>query len=1010
MKYITLVLMLNAAACGATLSPPQGHLLGGEISNLTWGRSDAGNYATGMRTLENALVIDIGTATRRPGSVYVATAPGAARLEPFVYSESDIYVMEFTDELLRFYRSNGIVLDGASPYTLTTPWAQADVNDLSLYQKGDVLYVAHEDYSPRKITRADHTDWTLEDCNDLILNGPFRDENEDTSVSIDPPSAPTDLTSGETFDANDTYSTYVAGEAFDDDLGSNDGWIGDETEDTWISCQFAVAQTITRVKIYPCVNTANYDRNPKYCKIEASNDGSAWTKLGVERWYGRCQAYNGDEIEFPDIRTLTDYGQVWLDNETAYTYYRIWIDENWGSASYTGILEIEMTETDSGSFTANDDLFDAEHVGSVWRLRHKVANTAYATIDHETWDEALPIYGDFDFYADNSGNLVGTINIERSEDYGATWSTFRSWVMDSSIDGITTKSYTEEELGIQYRVSVTDRSSGNIRYGLSAANGTKTGIIQITGYIDANEVTATILEPLGDTTATYLWSEGAWSDYRSYPAAVAGHAGRLVFARDLTVWWSGVPDLENFAPGETDDSAFTFTLAQSRQSPIQWLVGDKGQSLLCGSLGRIIELRPTDELTGFTASNYPKVSSSTAVGSSSVKPVIADNAVLYVSGDGTRLHELLYDDNQGSVLAPDITAYASHIFGDGATQLALQKSPYPYIWATRDDGQIATCYYNRPYGIVSWSRQVTDGKYTSVAVVPSAGAWDQVWTVVRRVIDSNAVYYVEYFKDLHVESEIQDGYYLDSALSSDLGAAVTIAGITKANPGVVTVSSWNTNITDGAQIWIEDVTGMTEINDRAYTIDDANESGLTFSLDGVVSGSNWNTSSYTSYSSGGTATVVEDTYGGASHLEAETACALADGLYYDDVDVDSGAFTLSDYANTVVVGLAYTSTIEPVEFNVYAQGVNTAPLNKRLVGLYADFYRSYGGRYGLDADHLTRIPEAPSLTRSAVPNLTTGGVVLDPVGGTIREARYRIVQDEAYPFTIRALIPQWETR
>jgi len=74
----------------------------------------------------------------------------------------------------------------------------------------------------------------------------------------------------------------------------------------------------------------------------------------------------------------------------------------------------------------------------------------------------------------------------------------------------------------------------------------------------------------------------------------------------------------------------------------------------------------------------------------------------------------------------------------------------------------------------------------------------------------------------------------------------TISAITKANPAVVTASSHG--YTNGNHVWINNVVGMTEVNGRRYTV--ANKTTNTFELSGVDS------SSYTTYSSGGVAQKV----------------------------------------------------------------------------------------------------------------------------------------------------------
>lgn len=74
-----------------------------------------------------------------------------------------------------------------------------------------------------------------------------------------------------------------------------------------------------------------------------------------------------------------------------------------------------------------------------------------------------------------------------------------------------------------------------------------------------------------------------------------------------------------------------------------------------------------------------------------------------------------------------------------------------------------------------------------------------------------------------------------------------IYGVTKASPAVVTIGG-DIGFVDGDIITISDVGGMTEINNREFTI--ANKSGNEFELSGVDS------STYTTYTSGGTAALT----------------------------------------------------------------------------------------------------------------------------------------------------------
>lgn len=1007
------VFLALCASCvvGQTIQHIESSFIGGEISPLIVSRPDSPRYNTGCREIENAMVLDVGIVARRPGTIYVAAAPGPARLEPFVYDDNDVYIMEFSDKLLRFYREvsgvPGIVVDANDdPYTVATPWDGNDVFRLNIYQKGDILYVAHRDYSPRKISRFGHTSWTIEDCNTLIVDGPFKDENTDTAITIDPPEAAANVTTGESFDANDVFFTYAADLAFNANFATNFGWVSDEIEDTWIRCTFSVAKTITRVKIWPCVNSAESDRCVRHCKIEGSNDGTSWTKIGVDKWYGRCQGYNGNEIEIARIANYTDFADVRLDNSTAYTQYRIWCYDNWGDEDYVGILETEMMEADSGTFIANSSIWNSKHVGSLWKLRHpRSASEINGSFGLASFSNSIPVKGSWD--VSTTGTWSGTLVLQRSYDYGSSWETMRTWEDAGSIEatGI------EEELNVWYRINMTAYTSGTCNYSLSVRDGTQSGIIRITGYTDPNEVTAEILTELGARDATYRWSEGAWSEDEGYPEAVAGHQARLIYAKDLTLWWSASYKFETFESGssENDDDSFSWTISQARQNPIWWLVGDKGQSMVAGTMGRVLEIQPFDETVGFTPTNPPKVQNSVSVGSSRAQPALAEELLLYASPSGKRMHELMYNSSNGAVSAPDLTLLASHILGTGVRQLAWQSQPYPYLWAVRDDGEMSCLYYSRPYEIASWCREVTDGSFTSVAVAPRSEDVDRVWCVVNRTIDSNSVYYVECFDDIDFDAAIEDAYYVDCGLTWSGGDPAVITAITKASPTAVTLSSWPSGLSDGDQVKIESVVGMTEINDRIFTADDCNSTAMTLTLDNEEGTSNWSSAGYSNYTSSGTLTVVEDTFGGLSHLEGETVSYLGDGLYDSEngtAVVSGGSIQLAEYVNHLSVGLPYTTTITPVSPEIVGSGSSTTPFLKTEQGVYVNVYNTAGGQYGIVGGRLANIRYPSYITPG---QLFSGAPdILRRQAGPRGEIGYTFQQAEPYPFILKTVVTLYE--
>jgi hypothetical protein len=103
--------------------------------------------------------------------------------------------------------------------------------------------------------------------------------------------------------------------------------------------------------------------------------------------------------------------------------------------------------------------------------------------------------------------------------------------------------------------------------------------------------------------------------------------------------------------------------------------------------------------------------------------------------------------------------------------------------------------------------------------------------------------YILEFGNLYIRFYKDNGAILESSK--------TITGITKANPGVVTSSSHG--FSNGDTVVISGVVGMTQVNGKRFKV--ANVATNTFELQDI-DGNNVNTSSYTTYTSGGVANRV----------------------------------------------------------------------------------------------------------------------------------------------------------
>ena len=136
---------------------------GGEISPELYGRSDLQKYAVALRRCENFIPTPTGALVNRPGTQFVREVKDstkATRLVPFIYSQTQSYVLEFGDLYIRFHTNGGTVVSG-TPVEVVTPYVEADLFDLKFAQSGDVLTITHPSYQPRTLTRSSHTSWAL---------------------------------------------------------------------------------------------------------------------------------------------------------------------------------------------------------------------------------------------------------------------------------------------------------------------------------------------------------------------------------------------------------------------------------------------------------------------------------------------------------------------------------------------------------------------------------------------------------------------------------------------------------------------------------------------------------------------------------------------------------------------------------------------------------------------------------------------------------------------------------
>lgn len=158
----------------------------GEITPLTHARRDLKLYTSAAAKLLNWLVLKYGGVRRRPGTRYTGQAKyhdKRARFMEYVFSTGQSFVLEWGDGYVRFWTLDGQISVGDTPYEISTPYTEDEVDDLQFAVANDVIYLAHNNHAPQKLKRNSNTNWTIGAVD--FKDGPYTPIN-DTAYTCTP--------------------------------------------------------------------------------------------------------------------------------------------------------------------------------------------------------------------------------------------------------------------------------------------------------------------------------------------------------------------------------------------------------------------------------------------------------------------------------------------------------------------------------------------------------------------------------------------------------------------------------------------------------------------------------------------------------------------------------------------------------------------------------------------------------------------------------------------------------
>lgn len=851
---------------------------GGEFSPLAQGMVSGERYRKGLNTCLNYVPTLQGSLVRRPGTKFVATTAQSSALSPvlipFVFSQTQSFMLEFGGQYIKFYAQNGVYAPpiqmyhvagnttdgwhffygtrpagqpkngevitastlsiGETIFTVPSPYAAQDVGNLKYAQNADTLYLTHAKYPTFKLQRFGQFDWRMgqvyfQDGPYLAFNS-YSQTGDSTAITLQP-----------TFNIG---SSAVAGAA-----GS----------------------------------TFSLQTEPHSVIVSISNlNGLA----NISTMFPHGLA-NGQKIVIQNCSgVLTNYQQIQtydlITNPTAPIYYAINVT---GQYNFTvpGLSGSSVVFVGSG-FNDGGDIYPAlwlsnADIGRVVGLQQGTVSNA-----------GQRVFGYINGYLGNAANV--------------------SFYLDQSNALFNTSAVEFWQLG-SYGGFI---NNGGSLPKIAPFNGTSSG-----GSLGSSSF---------PSTNCFHQDRLCFAGSPNFPQQIDGSTiGNFEnFAPSVATGSTALQVQAN--------NAFQFTLNSTDENKLQWLKSTS-QGLLSASFSSEWVVTPSAQASALSATNV-NAQQTSFFGAADIDAVMAGNAVLYVQRALRKVREMNYFFQVGTYRSSDMTVLAEHVTLPNLTKLVVQKETQPLVWGLTSSGQLVSMTYNRDDVTVEagWSRHQLGGRsdsagsppiVTSMAAIPDpTNTYDQLWLVTQRFLANSTVNYcVEYMTNFFNDSMPQY-----QASQGDCGATYDapfqISSIT--NSGIYTIINFPLYVPwqqapppTSLEVKFDNVIGVNsqviDVNGNVSAVNALNGlKFLAFSTSATaiylqdLSGNNLSLQNLTPYVGSGVFRQCTTTATGAWWLSGETVNVLADGANTTPVVVGSGGTVALPFPTGVAqVGYAFNS-------------------------------------------------------------------------------------------------------
>ena len=389
------------------------------------------------------------------------------------------------------------------------------------------------------------------------------------------------------------------------------------------------------------------------------------------------------------------------------------------------------------------------------------------------------------------------------------------------------------------------------------------------------------------------WRLGAWTASVGYPSAVVYHDGRQIFAGGNHVLLarrvdgSAQPGFTRYTPGAAGP-ADAWTHDTAVRGRIRHLVS-AGQLLALstnqvramsgdGKSQPILATAFADSLAALTGVSFPR-------------PLSLGAQVITVSRDAKRLIALEYSDFEGSYDETNLSLLVEHLTQQGLVDTSFTTTPWPEIYAVREDGSMLVMLYLPEENVQGWSRFEHANALPIEAIATRVGPdGDELWMVVGHQVGGETRRYIERLETpQRGDAEWIHNYYVD--------AGVSAYGTRNADITLAARFGSNVLVTSNPGVWVAGDVGRQIVSLFRTATDQFG-----------IAGSALARATITAVESSGSWYLTQTEVAGLAHLEGETVAVYGDGRKQGLRVVNQGRVKVDPPAGVVHAGLDYSWT------------------------------------------------------------------------------------------------------